>query len=208
MKARILYQIRASWVKAYRKLFSFVTVKILSRLSSFKMLTAGDSNYSGLSYLGSANVLEVFVPYLTLDRQEKLFNTDILEPRMFEELGYWMDEMRVLYEAENLIYNVTDNLPQSGWDDVTGMRGRVVSIDIWGLKQEAVAINRNISDMVVKLGETYTPVSYGKKKLKLVQDEQAEVLREETKNKIKELMQERSKKIGDVKFLQNFDNLT
>ena len=206
MKARILYQIRASWVKFYRKVASFV----VSRLSSFRSVKflKLDSDYSGLSYLGSANVLEVFLPYLTLDRQEKLFNTDVLEPRMFEELGYWMDEMRVLYEADNLVYTVSDNIPQSGWDDVTGMRGRVVSVDIWGLQKEAAEMKRHLSDLVVQIGETYTPVAYGKKQLKLVQDEEAEVTREAAIAKIKELLQERSKKIGDVKFLQNFDNLT
>jgi len=195
MKVRFLSNIRASLTRLYRK---FVSVIKLRFLRNHKFV-AFNNNYAGRSFIGLANVLEVFVPYLQLEKDTKLFQTDMLEPGLFSELGFWMDELKTVHQANELLFKVAEGfLPQTGWDDVTGMRGRVVAVEIWGVLNHSSEINTRISDMVVNLGEAYefSPVSYGKKTLKRI--DQVEKLEIETRNKIRELMLERSNKIGNV----------
>jgi len=174
MKLRVLVNL------VYRKMQS-----LWSKYVSSRMYVKPDGVHdAGSSFLGYVDVLEVFVPVLVSGDWNNIY----LSSNLIDELREWLCDVSEAWGAEKLQFRVAESVIQNGWDDVTGIKGRVVKLEAWGAKYEAYRIKDQISDKLLRLAE-------------ITDEKSSERLIEQ----VKELMLERSKKVGNVKNVRHID---
>lgn len=184
MKIRVWY---TKMIRKVQSLVHGVRAKVFRRASGVP--SAKTVSFAERVLLGRYFVLEVYVPML----RDGLIGSDtvyVSDP-MLHQLREWVKDVRIAHEANNLEFHAReDEVVLSGWDSVTGLKGRVVPVDVYGSFVERKDIIQAISDVSVELHEAV---------LVTEETESAEVRKMRAVKKLGELLRERSDRYGNVR---------
>ena len=142
-----------------------------------------DSTHQTL--LGKVYALEVFVPVLVNNEWDSMYVSNSL----LDEIKFWLDELRVVHNASHLRFRVAEPVVTLGWDDATGMWGRVVGLELWGVRSQVTTLKQEISKASEELHEA---ILLYKKQIA------GQILVEASKQKISDLLVEKGKQ-GDIR---------
>jgi len=141
--------------------------------------------------LGRVPVLEVLVPSL-------MGEVDLLyvSHGLVQELEYWKDEMKISHDVNGLRFSLGDGVVALGWDAVTGMWGRVVGVDVFGVVRtpSSIVLDRTM-DNLNEAALAWRESGYSLEERKRVQKFTEE---------IGKLLQERRRKQGNVKKIVDY----
>lgn len=131
-------------------------------------------------------VLEVMVPALINNDWSQVY----LSGSLLDELKYWIDELKIVHEITDIRFKVADRFSQIGWDSVTGLNGRVVTIEVYGTKVTRKDILERISTATVELHEAI-----------MIEEptEESEIKKLRAVQKVRELLEERGNRYGNVR---------
>lgn len=174
---------------AFRKLQS-----LWSYLRRDRAVSASSKNTESLNQtlLGKVYTLEVFVPVLVNNEWDSMYVSN----SMLDEIKFWLDELRVVHDASHLRFRVSEPVVTMGWDEATGMWGRVVGLELWGVRSSVTTLKQEIAKASEELHEAL--VLYRKQL-------SAQPLVEAGKQKMSDLLVEKSKQ-GDIRNQWNLSN--
>jgi hypothetical protein len=134
--------------------------------------------------LGKVYTLEVLVPVLVNNDWESIYVSN----SMLDEVKFWLDELRVVHDASHLRFRVSEPFVTMGWDEATGMRGRVVGLELWGVRNSVTTLKQEISKASEELHDA---IALYRKHLS------AQPIVESGRQKMSDLLVEKSKQ-GDI----------
>jgi len=167
--------------RVWRKITSWY-----ARLRSGKTRHVVKESFVEENLILSVPVLEVMVPALINNDWNQVYvSSDLLN-----ELKYWMDELKVVHEITDVKFTLLDRYSQVGWDSVTGMMGRVVTVGVHGVKITRENLISKISNATVELHEAVVTSD---------DTEETEIRKLRAVQKVRELLEERGNRYGNIR---------
>jgi len=179
-------KIRALFNLVKRKAHSaFLEIKqFLSRKSQYVKFREEDTS-GAYEFIGTFHVMEVFLSLLN----DEVFEHEKNDPLVYQAHA-WIHDLKIAHGMRNLIFKKVENeVPTQGWDAITGLRGKLVAVDVHGIPVSRMDVLQAISDVSVELHDAVF----------LSESEDAELKKLRAMKKLSQLLRERSERYGNVR---------